>query len=173
MTNVDEQNWRGLEEATIRPSFEGVSLAQPSDEDEVFAMLLQLHAENGVFKVDEEKVRDFIRHGTEQRGGIIGVIRGETKIEASVGLTLDQWWYTKDWCLSERWNFVLPEHRRSSHAIQLIEYAKWCAERLKMPLQMGIISTHQTEAKIRLYGRRMRPVGGLFMYNAPDLPGVH
>ncbi len=155
--------------------FPGVSLARPEDEDEIYAMLLNLWEENGVFSVDEGKVRQFIRDTTMQTNnvfGFIGLIRGEV-IEASVGLLLNQWWYTSEWVLSEHWCFVHSDHRRKNHARRLVDFAKWCADRFSVPLAMGIISTQRTEAKERLYRRKMTPVGGMFMHrgSSPILTG--
>jgi len=151
---------------------DGVTAAGPRDEDEIFEMLLGLHEENGLFSVDEERTRAFIRTAITPGGGIVGVIRGaDGKLEASVGMTLDQWWYTSDWCLSERWVYVVPAARKRSfadkHASRLIDYAKWAAEQLGVPLQMGILSTTRTAAKEKMYGRKLTPVGALFMWS-PD-----
>lgn len=156
------------EAAALRSKPEGITLAQIGDEDEIFDHLLQLHEENGIFTVDELRVRDFIRQATERQGGLIAVIRGE-EVEASIGLVLDQWWYTLDWCWSERWCFVNPKYRRKNHARRLVEYGKWVADNTNLdgsvvPLQMGIISSTRTEAKERLYRRQLKPVGGYFMY---------
>ncbi len=134
------------------------------DEDAVFAMLLGLHEENGLFTVDEDKVRGVIREATEQRGGIIGVIRGAEGLEASIGLAVEQWWYTNDWCVSERWVYVVPAARRKNHAKKLIDYARWCAESLGVPLECGIMSTNRTAAKERLYERKLTPIGRYFMW---------
>lgn len=149
-------------------SFDGVRPAIPDDEDSIYKMLLLLHEENGVFSVSEPKVREFIRQATERRGGLIGIIQGEGGVEASVGLELQQWWYTDDWCLGEKWNFVLPDFRKSTHATKLIDWAKWSSDKLGVPLSMGIISTKQTAAKVRLYERRMTNVGAMFMANLPE-----
>lgn len=173
MLNDEASGWEGLSEAVkAQTVFEGVDWAAAADEQPIYDMLMQLHAENGAFSVDDARVRLNIKLGTQRQGGIIGVIRGETGLEASVGMVLDQWWYTEDWCLSERWNFVLPAFRKSDHAQRLIEFSKWCADRLSLPLMMGIISTQQTEAKLRLYRRFLTPVGGFFVYNMPGLKAV-
>ena len=158
-------------------SFPGVSMAVPQDEDEIYALLLGLHQENGVFSVSEPRVRGFIRACTQQEDGVfgfIGLIR-ESTIEASVGLELTQWWYTDEWSLSEKWCFVHPGHRRKNHARRLVDFSKWCADRLAVPLLMGIISTQRTEAKERLYQRKMVRVGGMFMHGstAPIVTGAH
>ena len=52
----------------------GVRLAKPSDEDQIFALLMLLHRENGMFSVNDTKVRDGIRWATERQGGIIWVV---------------------------------------------------------------------------------------------------
>jgi hypothetical protein len=136
----------------------------PEDEDAVFAMLLELHKENGIFPVAEPKVRDFIKLATEAQGGIIGVIRGETELEASMGMMITQWWYTEEWCLAEQWLYVKSDYRNKPHASHLVDYGKWCAQQLGVPLQTGIISTSRTAAKERMYARKMTPVGSLFIW---------
>lgn len=153
--------------------FEGVDMARPEDEDALYNLLLGLHKENGIFTVDEQRSREFIRQATERRGGVIGVIRGEM-LEGTIGMVLDQWWYTSDWCLSERWCYVHPSFRRKNHARRLVDFAKFCAAELKVPLQMGIMSTKQTEAKMRLYRRQLTPIGELYLYKngAPVVTGM-
>lgn len=141
-----------------------VNFATTEDEDGLWQLLLGLHRENGIFEVDEERVREFIQTATRRQGGVIGLIRGPEGLEGTIGMCLDQWWYTLDWCLSERWCYVHHDHRRTSHAQKLIAWAKGCAESLGVPLQMGIMSTKDTEAKERLYGRKMSRVGGLYMW---------
>ncbi len=148
--------------------FPGVSFARPEDEDEVFDMLRDMYKESGLLALSEKKVRDTIKRTTQQKDGqygFIGVIRGD-KIEASVGLVLDQWWYSDDWCLGERWCFVQPEFRRKNHARRLVDFSKWCAEKLHVPLAMSVLSTIRTEAKERLFRRKLTHVGGIFMYRS-------
>jgi hypothetical protein len=147
--------------------FEGVSLASPADEDDLYQHLLLLHKENGLYTVSERKVRETIRVATEQRGGVIGVIRGDDGLEGSIGMMLDQWWYTEDFCLGERWVFVHKDHRRKPHASRLIDFGKWAASQMGVSLQIGIMSTKQTEAKMRMYQRKLTQIGGFFMHPDP------
>lgn len=141
----------------------GIRPATPEDEDAIYAMLLELHEENGIFKVSETKVRDTIRMATQQQSGLIGII-GDDEPEASCGLEIAQWWYTDEWSLNEKWVFVRQGWRRKNHASRLMDWAKWCERQLTTPLFMGIISTKRTEAKERLYRRKLTPIGGMFMY---------
>lgn len=152
-----------------KPLKSQVQVALPGEEDALWEMLLGLHDENGIFSPDEPRVREFIHAAIEAKGGLIGVIRSQDTgaLEASIGLVIDQWWYTLDWCLSERWVYVVPECRKTDHAARMVDWAKASAARLGIPLQMGILSTIRTEAKEKMYERKMKRVGGFYMWN-PD-----
>lgn len=176
--DVDAENWESLSQAMSpkTPKPDGVVFPDPSDEDAIYALLLQLHKENGLFEVSEAKVRNYIRLGTQRRQGIIGIIRGPSGLEGTIGMALEQFWYTDEWCLIEQWTFVPEEFRRSTHAQKLIDYAKWAAEQLGVPVQLGILSNSRTEAKVRLYERRLRSAGGIFLHDPREkvnVQGLH
>ncbi|MGO8916223.1 MAG: hypothetical protein ACLQJR_09975 [Stellaceae bacterium] len=150
-------------------SFAGVRLARPEDEDSVFRLLLELNAENALLPMSEKKARDAIARGTRGEGGIVGVIDGPQGIEASIGMALSQFWYTEAWHLNELWCFVHPDHRKSTHARRLIEFGKWCADRLsggsvRVPLLLGIVTRHRLLPKLRLFQRQAPQVGALFLH---------
>lgn len=150
--------------------FGGVNLAVKGDEDEIYNLLVIMHTESPFFPFDPELVRDAIRQGTEKKGGIIGVIRGPERIEATCGLLMTAAaWYTRELALHDMWNFVHPQHRRSTHAKKLIEFGKLCSKHFAdagtpVPLQMAVYSEARTEAKCRLYRRQLQPIGQLFLY---------
>lgn len=153
--------------------FCGARLATQSDEDEIFGLLMLLHAENAMFSMNRDKVRAFIKTATERKGAIIGVIERDGRIVASVGMIINTYWYSDDCYLHELYNFVHPEYRRGKDgfAKKLIQFSKNCSDWFgqkgtPMPLQMGIVSNHQTEAKVRLYRRHMPYIGAFFMYGA-------
>lgn len=149
----------------------------PSDENAIFNLLAEgLYQENGTFGLSEKKSREFIRQATNHEGGIIGIIEEDGKIAASIGMNLGTFWYSDDFHIEEYWNYVKPEYRhhrsqdgktvvRSFYAEDLINFGKWCAEKMNLILNIGIISTTRTEAKCRLYGRNLQPVGMFFMHN--------
>lgn len=143
---------------------EGVRLASPKDEWRIFEILCLAHDENGMFPIDKNKVIEFIRNATQARGGIIGVI-GKNEVEATIGLQLQQPWYTSKWILCEKWNFVHPDYRKTDHVSKLIEFSKNCAEKMELTLNIGTISNIRTEAKIRLYKRHFKLMGAFFSYN--------
>lgn len=150
--------------------FGGVHLATKHDEDEIFGLLILMHQEADTYAMDVELVRDAIQKGTEKRGGIIGVIRGPDRIEATCGLLMTAAaWFTRELALHDMWNFVHPEHRRSTHAKKLIEFGKTCSRHFAdagtpVPLQMAVYSDVRTEAKCRLLRRQLHPIGQLFIY---------
>jgi GNAT superfamily N-acetyltransferase len=147
----------------------GVRLATKKDEGEIFGLLIMLHAENGLFSMNRDKVLAGIQWATERKGGLIYVIDEGPRVVATMGMTIASDWYSDDEYLMERWNFVHPDYRRSDYARKLLEQGKWAHEWFKVrgeikPFFCGINSFHRTEAKIRLYARHMPCIGGYFMY---------
>lgn len=145
-----------------------VRLARPQDEDAIFELLIVMHEENGLFEMDEDAVRNMLRHVVDNQNGVIGVIGGKSGIEAAICLTIDKLWYAKTWCLNDVFNFVAPQYRRSTRAKSLINFAKKYSDEIGIPLFMGIVSNVRTEAKIKLLERQMRKAGAFFIYNYED-----
>ena len=142
----------------------GVRFATPADEDQIFALLMLLHSENGMFGVNDDKVREGIKIATRRKGGFIWVIDEGGRVVATMGMLIVSDWYSDDEYLLERWNFVHPKYRKSNYARMLIEQAKWTSNLMKLPVQVGINSFDRTEGKVRLYARHMPCVGAFFMY---------
>jgi hypothetical protein len=154
----------------------GVRLALPADEGQIFALLLMLHHENGMFGLNRDKVIKGIQWATERQGGIIFCIDDDKYgVVATLGMCITSDWYSDDEYLLERWNFVHPNHRRGTdYARKLIEQSKWTHHWFKqqgilLPFQCGINSFDRTEAKVRLYARHMPCIGAYFLYGLPPL----
>ena len=147
------------------PPFSGVRIATESDEPEIYNLLMLMHRECAPFSLSDRKVRAQIVSGTHKTGGIIGVVDGKNGIEATIGLSIGQDWYSEDWRLSELWNFVHPAHRKEGHAPKLVNFSKWCADTMMLPLLINAVENKKTEAKVRLYKRMVPIMGMLFMYN--------
>lgn len=145
-------------------SFTGVRIATEEDQPQIYHLLMLLHRENGLFSFSDQKVRTRMSEGTSRQGGIIGVVDVGNGIEATVGLGICQTWYSDDWYLNELWNFVHPSHRKDGHAQKLINFSKWCAENMTLPLVMEVINNKRTEAKHRMYKRTVPMTGSVFMY---------
>lgn len=151
-----------MTEANRLADLSRVRVGAPEDIDEIFEMSTILHAENGIFALDETKVRAFLKRMLAQEDGIIGVIGPPGAIEASLCLEIASQWYSSVKFLSEVWNFCLPKYRRSENAKVLIEFAKACSLATQLPLMIGILSNQRTEAKVRLYQRQLGASAGAF-----------
>jgi GNAT superfamily N-acetyltransferase len=152
----------------------GVRLATKADEWQIFGLLMLLHAENGMFNLNREKVIKGIQWATERKGGIIFCIDDDIGVVASLGMCITSDWYSDDEYLLERWNYVHPDYRRTDYARKLIEQSKWAHEWFKrqgilLPFQCGINSFDRTEAKVRMYARHMPCIGAFFIYGLPPL----
>ena len=77
-------------------------------------------------------------------------------------------WYSNDMVLEEKAIFVDHEFRsaKGGRARKLVDWSKRMADELELPLAIGVLSNHRTEAKIRLYERMVgKPAGVYFLYN--------
>lgn len=147
-----------------------VRKARPSDRDTVLGICRQNHAENGQFGLSMRKVEGMVDKAFSNEGCIIGTVGQGNNIEGIIMLLIAQFWYTDDWCLEEIMNYVLPEHRRSTHAKDMIAFAKRCSDEIQIPLVIGVVSNERTKAKIELYRRQLgEPVGGYFMHKPAGL----
>ena len=153
-----------------RPS--RVRFAEPCDFDALMDLCCALHQENGLFEMSRDRVREMLMKHFDMTGGMIGVIGPPGALEGAIVMHMSQMWYSDDWLLEELFSYVKPEFRRSSNATDLIEFAKACAERIGVPLLIGIISNTRTEAKVGLYRRRLgTPAGAFFVANVGGARG--
>lgn len=150
---------------TERPK--NIRPATVGDEDKLYDLLCMAWRENAPYQISQKKVCMMIDAATHDKEVIVGVIDTPdgTGLSGSIGGFFSQWWYTEDFHIEECWNFVHPEHRKSTHARDLINYMKWVSENMDMPLHMGILTATKLEEKVRLYRRQMPQVGAAFAYN--------
>jgi hypothetical protein len=143
-----------------------VRRAEPADEPEILAMCREMHAENGMFTMSDERVREIIGRAFNRQGAIIGVIGESGRLEGSIYLMITSIWYSTDWHLEELWNFVRPQFRKTGNAEELIRFAKRCGDEIGLPVVIGIMSNIRTEAKVRIYRRQLgNPIGAFFLHN--------
>jgi GNAT superfamily N-acetyltransferase len=144
-----------------------VRLATMDDLEDLLSMGRELHKENGLLNLDEALIRQGALDAINGNHSVVGVIGPTGHMEGAIHLAFRRFWYTSDWHLEELWAYVRPQYRRSTNAKALVQYAKHCAETLKVPLLIGILSNTQTEAKVALYRRQLgAPSGAYFLYNA-------
>lgn len=159
---------------TDRPK--NVRVATANDQDEIFRLMKAAWDEQPIAPFYEPSVkatikRALIREPGQKDIGVVGVIDGPTGLEGYMCAFITPWWFSnpeipEGWRLEELTNFVHPDHRRSNHAKDLIQFAKWLSENIGLILIMGIMASERLAPKIRLYERQIKPMGGLFYHNA-------
>jgi GNAT superfamily N-acetyltransferase len=141
-----------------------VRLATQKDEAQLMQLCHALHADNGLFGVDDEMVKAMLYRAFDRKGGLVGVIDGGNEIAAATFLLLSNFWYSKDTHLEELFSFVKPAYRKSDYARQLLEFAKKCQREIGIPLVIGIITNTRMEAKVKLYRKKLgTPAGAFFV----------
>jgi hypothetical protein len=144
----------------VRPAVMG-------DFNDLIAMGHEVFEENGLRSIDEELIRQGAIAAIQGVDSVVGCIGPVGAIEAAVHLSMRRFWYTRDVHLEEMWAFVRPAFRKSRNAQALIEFSKQLAIELKRPLLIGVLSSHRTEAKVKLYRRKLGPEkGAYFLFNA-------
>lgn len=139
-----------------------LSVATPDDLEEVFQLLLVMHAENGIGRVDEPKALGAISQIINSGGCLISKQNG--KIVGSVGLTMTSWWYSRENFLVDEWFFVHPDHRSEGHATQLIGWMKTAAQVSKVPVVLSVGTTVDALSKLKYFRKHLTPFGGAFIY---------
>lgn len=160
---------------TERP--QSVRIAGPADEADILALLKLDLAANAahIAPIDDEKVLAHIQTGTRRRGGFVGVI-GKPAI-AVVILIPFQWWFSNGWYFQEIVNFVHPDHRKSNHASDLIDFSKWASDEqtrgfgYRVWLLCGVLGAWRVHAKVALYRRKVWQAGIACVYPAPPVIG--
>lgn len=153
-----------------------VRVAHVADEPALLKLLLldlEMNAAQ-VAVIDEEKVLAKIQIGTRGRGGVVGVIDGPdgTPI-AMVVAQPEQWWWSQAWYFSESVNFVHPDHRRSNHINDLMNFCRWWVDAqsklqgTRVYFLGGVMGWHRVRAKIAKFRRQFFQVGAVFMYPPP------
>jgi hypothetical protein len=148
-----------------------VRIAGPDDEDAIISRLLEDVAENAshIAPPSEARIRAYLG-----AGAIVGVIDGDDGRPAAICIVVGaQWWWSDNWYLMEVCNYVHPDHRRSSHIDDMIDFERWLSDQWSMQygyrvyLVAGVMGTRRLRAKIALYWRRMTEVGRAYLYPPP------
>jgi hypothetical protein len=147
-----------------------IRLGVPEDVHDVMDLALSACDENGFVHPNPEKLLAEIWPALNYDRGLIGLIGPEgQKPEGAVLLRIGNMWYSDQEVLEEKAIFIPPDYRsaKGGRARRLCEFSKQVADEFGMPLIIGVLSNHRTEAKIKLYERQFgKPSGAFFLYNA-------
>ncbi len=163
-----------------------VRIADPGDEDQLYAMCSKIHAENSVrdplstrITFDEAKVRRTLHRalypqrdnqGTyagHEHPAWIGVVGLPGAIEGSVYLSIEKpVWYSERLMLVQLWCFVLPEFRASTNLKDMIAFSREFSGSSNIkPLCARVDNTGSEAAKDRQYRKQLGdPIGALYVY---------
>ncbi|MDE3116279.1 MAG: hypothetical protein KGL26_11810 [Pseudomonadota bacterium] len=151
----------------------------PMDELGILELLRLGHEESfkHIGPMNQRKVEELIMAASRAKGGLACAIDGADGLPvATAGLQLCQWYSSEQWFLQEVWNFVHPDHRRSSHAADLLAWEKWCGDNFterfgyEVYVVGGVTSPKKQRQKVRLFGRHVNMIGATFIYPLP--PGA-
>lgn len=126
-----------------------------NEEADVMQLCHQLHEENGIFTMDDNKVKIMLSRAFDKQGGILAGVGQPGKLEGLLFLLLSSFWYSNDPHFEELFLYVTPEHRKSRNAVELLRFAKWCTDQTNYPLFIGLLSNSSTERKELLYERQL------------------
>jgi hypothetical protein len=148
----------------------GVRIGTPEDVHPMMELALQACEENGFVDPNPQKLLAEIWPALNLDHGLVGIIQDEgDQLEGAILLRVNPMWYSDAMVLEERAIFIHPNYRsaKGGRARRLCEFSKKTADTLEIPLMIGVLSNHRTEAKVRLYERQFgKPSGAFFLYNA-------
>jgi hypothetical protein len=150
-----------------------VRIATLADRDAMIDFLRVAHSENGVAPLSEAKMLRALDRGLARDLSVIGIIATPNRVMASIGLYCHEWWYSERVFWEDFWNFVRPDHRKSTYANDLLDFSKMIAVSLEMDLLIGVLSEERTEAKVHMYQRKFgKPKGAAFLYRGSEIAAV-
>lgn len=147
-----------------------VRIGTPNDVDGMMKLAMDACKENGVTEPNTYELLQDIWPALNMNHGIVGVIGpvgGE--LEGCVLLRLGHLWYSRQQILEEKAIFIDQRYRsaKGGRARKLCEFSKSLADKLDVPLLIGVLSNERTEGKVRMYKRIFgEPSGAFFLYNA-------
>jgi len=148
-------------------------MATRADADRLLRFVLAEHEETQLAPTDEEKIRGCVQIATAPPGAQafnllpprFGIIEGKRHIEAAFGIFPDEVWWSRAYVLRMFFFAVGQDYRRTSHGSTLIKAAKEYADQVGLALLADIQSLEKgSQAKIDMFGRHMRQIGGVFVY---------
>ena len=147
-----------------------IRLATPADVHDVMALSLSACDENGFIDPNPEKLLAEIWPALNLDHGLVGLIGEESgPPQGGILLRIGTMWYSDNYVLEEKAIFIHPEYRnaKGGRAKKLCEFSKQVADSLGIPLIIGVLSNHRTEAKVKMYERQFgKPSGAFFLYGA-------
>lgn len=135
-------------------------VATAADAGAIMDLLRDMHAENGIASLDEQKVR--ARIDELLRSGWIILAEVDGALAGSIALQFQSFWYSSDIHIRDNWFFVRKGYRRSSIALRLKRTGEDMARRQNVPFAIGLFGKQDINRK-RAFFRDMRECGHFYM----------
>jgi hypothetical protein len=147
-----------------------IRIATPDDMDELMKLAVAGCKDNGFLEPSIPRLAQDFWSATHLDHGLCAVIGPPGGgIEGMILLRIGTMWYSEAPVLEEKAIFIYPEFRsaKGGRAKKLCEFGKQTADKLGMPLIIGVLSNHRTEGKVKMYQRIFgAPAGAFFLYGA-------
>jgi hypothetical protein len=149
------------------PIYDGLRmrLGTLADLPEVMELAIAAAKENSLFDCSASHLVKTIYPCLNLDKGMVGCIGKEGgEIEGIVVLVIGTLTYSDEICMEERTLFVKPEFRsaKGGRANKLVQFSKSTAERMGLPLLIGVLSHSNTKQKVELYRRLLGEPAGCF-----------
>lgn len=141
-----------------------VHQAIPDDLENLVWFLREMLPEIGDGTADFERLVAWANAMVQRQGGVALIVRGDDRIEASLGVVWENPILHRDMHMRVVWNCVLPEYRNTGHAKSLIAQAKMIADGTGRPLFLEEFTPDPEAGKVKLARRHMTPLGQLFVH---------
>lgn len=140
-------------------------LGTPDDMREVMDLAIAAAEENGAVSANKLLLAKAVWPKLNLQHGLIGCIGPKDgRIEGLVVLQIGKLFYSDEMCLEELVLYVHPDYRNAKvgRARKLCEFSKSVADRLEVPLIIGVFSSEMTKQKCKLYERVLGAASGQY-----------
>jgi GNAT superfamily N-acetyltransferase len=145
-----------------------VGFAAINDYDDLLRFLFEVKDEVDEGRAEEDLIAALVKDFTHRVGGIALIIRGDSGIEASLGIKIERPMLSRSHYLRSVWNVVLPEARLTGHARSLLIAARQFADEIGRPILLEEWTPQIDAPKARLVSRHFKTAGAIFRH----LPAV-
>ncbi len=147
-----------------------IRIGTPTDLDDMMDIAMHASEENGFVTKSVSKMLQEIYSALHQHRGMMGIIGvpGE-QAEGAVLLRIGEMWYSDDPVIEEKAIFIRPAFRllKGGRARRLCKFSRYVADKMGLPLIIGVLSDQRTAGKVKMYQREFGPPSGaFFLHNA-------
>jgi hypothetical protein len=141
-----------------------VRIATEPDYEELLAFVWEAH-EDDMARRSMDRVRSVVERAVLSRSNpVFGIIRRAKGIEAAIGLSFAEPWYSDAPILTNFLFYVHPDFRRSGNAHDLVDFGGWFGEKIGMPFVL--VDWTGDKGKKILFNKKGKPIGGMYAVGA-------